>query len=30
MQNVKLTTGDGSPPGMTNTTNVATPEMFKQ
>lgn len=30
MQNVKLTTADGSPPGMTNITNVATPEMAKQ
>lgn len=30
MQNVKLTTADGLPPGMTNNTNVATPEMAKQ
>jgi hypothetical protein len=30
MQNVKLTTGDGLPPGMKNNTNVAVPEMIKQ
>jgi hypothetical protein len=30
MQNVKLTTADGLPPGMSNNTNVETPEMVKQ
>lgn len=30
MQNVKLATSDGLPPGMSNNTNVATPEMTKQ
>jgi len=30
MQNVKLATADGLPPGMSNITNVATPEMAKQ
>jgi hypothetical protein len=30
MQNVKLATSDGLPPGMSNNTNVATPQMVKQ
>jgi len=30
MQNVRLTTGDGSPPGMKNSTNVAVPETIKK
>lgn len=29
MKNVKLTTSDGLPPGMSGNTNVATPEMIK-